>query len=153
MMKRIVLSSVLTILCLLGIVSTASAKDYKGTLSNVTMNGKHFINVENQLFSLSDKGNNIYTLTGEIGKIGKMPGTININLTIKVVNGIITPNQADNNAGKLIIARKLPISIKLRSITGTLKDNTIHFVLDTYAGWERIPVFPASVTFDGTLQP
>lgn len=152
-MKSIIFSAVLTVMCLFGLVSNVSAQDYKGTLSNVTMNGKHFNNVENQVFSLSDEGNGIYLLTGQVQKIGRMPGTINIDLKVSIVNGIITPIEIDGRAGKLSILGKLPVPIKLTNITGNLSDNTIHFVLDTYAGWKAIPMFPASVTFDGTLQP
>lgn len=151
MMKSIIFSAVLTVMCLFGLVSNVSAQDYKGTLSNVTMNGKHFNNVENQVFSLSDQGNGVYLLTGRVQKIGKMPGTINIELKVSIVNGIITPIEIDRKAGELRILGKLAVSIKLGSITGNLTDNTIHFVLDTYAGWKAIPTFPASVTFDGSF--
>lgn len=150
-MKSIIFSTVLTVMCLFGLVSNVSAQDYKGTLSNVTMNGKHFNNVENQVFSLSDQGNGVYLLTGRVQKIGKMPGTINIELQVSIVNGIITPIEIDRKAGELRILGKLAVSIKLGSITGNLTDNTIHFVLDTYAGWKAVPTFPASVTFDGSF--
>lgn len=150
-MRKNIFSAVLTIMCLFGFVSNVSAQDYKGTLSNVTMNGKHFNNVENQQFSLSDNGNGTYTLKGEVKKIGKMPGTINIDLTVNVTNGVITPVKVDSNAGELRIVGKFPILIKLSNITGHLTDKTIHFVLDTYAGWKAIPLFPASVTFDGSF--
>lgn len=149
-MKSIIFSAVLTVMCLFGLVSNVSAQDYKGTLSNVTMNGKHFNNVENQVFSLSDKGNGVYLLTGRVQKIGKMPGTINIELQVSIVNGIITI-EIEGKAGELSILGKLAVSIKLGSITGNLTDNTIHFVLDTYAGWKAVPTFPASVTFDGSF--
>lgn len=152
-MKRLMLSVVLTVMCLFGIIANTNAQNYKGTLSNVTMNGKHFNNVENQVFSLSDNGDGTYNLTGEVEKIGKMPGTINIELAVNVVNGIITPVEVDGSAGNLSIMDKLPIPINLSNITGNLTDNTVHFVLDTYAGWKAIPLFPASVTFDGTLMP
>ena len=97
-MKSIIFSAVLTVMCLFGLVSNVSAQDYKGTLSNVTMNGKHFNNVENQVFSLSDQGNGVYLLTGRVQKIGKMPGTINIELQVSIVNGIITPIEIDCKA-------------------------------------------------------
>ena len=150
-MKSIIFSAVLTVMCLFGLVSNVSAQDYKGTLSNVTMNGKHFNNVENQVFSLSDQGNGVYLLTGRVQKIGKMPGTINIELQVSIVNGIITPIEIDRKAGELRILGKLAVSIKLGSITGNLTDNTIHFVLDTYEGWKAVPTFPESVTFDGSF--
>lgn len=151
-MKTKILSVVLTMICLFSSVSSVCAKDYEGTLSNITMNGKHFNNTKKQLFSLSNNGDGTYTLSGQIQKIGKMPGVVTIRMKVKVANGIITPVETDGKAGKITIMDKLPISIKLKNITGKLTDKVLHFVLDTYAGWKSLPLNPASVTFDGTLQ-
>ena len=73
-MKRFFISTILMVMSVFCFAANASAHNYKGTLSNVTMNGKHFNDVPNQIF-----------------------------------------------------------------------------VLDTYAGWQTIPTFPASVTFDGSF--
>ena len=116
------------------------------------MNGKHFNNTKKQLFSLSNNGDGTYTLSGQIQKIGKMPGVVTIRMKVNVANGIITPIETDGKAGKITIMGKLPISVKLKNITGKLTDKVLHFVLDTYAGWKSLPLNPASVTFDGTLQ-
>ena len=81
-----------------------------------------------------------------------MPGVVTIRMKVNVANGIITPVETDGKAGKITIMGKLPISVKLKNITGKLTDKVLHFVLDTYAGWKSLPLNPASVTFDGTLQ-
>lgn len=151
-MRKILLSTVLTIMCLFCFVSNVSAQDYKGTLSNVTMNGKHFNDVPNQIFVLTDNGDGTFQLTGEVKQIGKMPGTINVDVQVLVTNDIITPLEIDGKAGVLnLFNRRLSVTIKLRNITGSRVGNTLHFVLDTYAGWKAIPTFPASVTFDGSF--
>lgn len=151
-MKKNIFSAVLTIMCLFGFVSNVSAQDYKGTLSNVTMNGKHFNDVPNQIFVLTDNGDGTFQLTGEVKQIGKMPGTINIDVQILITNDIISPREVDDKAGVLnLFNGGLSVTIKLRNITGSRVGNTLHFVLDTYAGWKAIPTFPASVTFDGSF--
>lgn len=151
-MRKILLSTVLTVMSVFSFVANASAQNYKGTLSNVTMNGKHFNDVPNQIFILTDKGDGTYRLTGEVKQIGKMPGTINVDVRVVVTNDIISPYEIDGNAGVLnLFNGGLRVTIKLRNITGSRVGNTLHFVLDTYAGWQAIPTFPASVTFDGSF--
>ena len=155
-MKQLMISTVLTVMCLLGIVTNANAQagSYNGTLSNVTMNGKLYDNVTGQDFELTSLGNNLYRLTGEFGPIGKMPGTIYVDVNIAINNGVITSSTPINGvAGYLAFTIGGSINIKLSSLTGTLVNNNLHFVLNTYAGWQSLPIFPASVTFDGTLQP
>ena len=48
-MKRFFISTVLTVMSVFSFAANASVQNYKGTLSNVTMNGKHFNDVPNQL--------------------------------------------------------------------------------------------------------
>lgn len=150
-MKKSFFSAVLTVVCLFGLVVNASATSYKGTLSNIKMNGKAFSDATNQKFELLDNGDGTYQLTGTVGPIGKMPGTIEVDVPVTVTNGVITPVSINSKAGKLIITLTgTEIEIKLKSLTGTVTDNTLHFVLDTYAGWKALPLFPASVTFNGS---
>lgn len=153
-MKKKMFFVILMVICLFGTVADVNAQEYKGVLSNIIMNGKHFSDVSSQSFTLIDKGNDVYVLIGEVGQIGKMPGSIYINLEVKVSNGVITPVKLDDKAGTLIVFNGLPINISLRNITGTLSSDhkTLHFTLETYAGWKLIPTFPASVIFNGTLQ-
>lgn len=155
-MKQMFLSAVLTAVCLFGLVATASAQSqsqsYKGTLSNVTMNGKHFDNVNEVIFKLEkqDNGNYILSSAQDIGPIGKMPGSISVKVPVTVTNGVITPVSVNTPAGKLKLKIGGSVTLKLKSLTGTVTDETVNFVLDTYAGWESLPIFPASVTFSGS---
>ena len=99
-MKTKILSVVLTMICLFSSVSSVCAKDYEGTLSNITMNGKHFNNTKKQLFSLSNNGDGTYTLSGQIQKIGKMPGVVTIRMKVNVANGIIRQLRLTEKQGK-----------------------------------------------------
>ena len=157
-MRHFLISTILTVISILGFAvnSNAQTGTYNGTLSNITMNGKLYNDATNQSFTLTSAGGNLYDLTGTVGPIGKMPGKIKVELKVSVNNGVLTATTPIGGyAGKLRLLNGglLPINIKLSSFTGSLVNNELHFVLDTYAGWQFVPVFPASVTFDGTLQP
>lgn len=123
---------------------------YTGTLSDIKMNGNSYDDATGVEFELLDNGNGTVTLMGSIGPIGKMPGTIEVNMTVMISeDGILSASNGDP-AGTLVLKTggKMPISVS--SFSGYVTGNTIHFVLNTYAfkafGAE---VFPASVTFDG----
>ena len=68
-MKQKFFSILIIFTCLFGFIASANAENYVGTLSNVTMNGKHFNDVANTFFSLTDNGDGAYLLQGEIQKI------------------------------------------------------------------------------------
>ena len=148
----------MTVISILGFAvnSNAQTGTYNGTLSNITMNGKLHNDATNQSFTLTSAGGNLYDLTGTVGPIGKMPGKIKVELKVSINNGVLTATTPIGDyAGKLRLLNGglLPINIKLSSFTGSLVNNELHFVLDTYAGWKSVLAFPASVTFNGTLQP
>lgn len=147
-MKKKIFFVILMVLCLFGIAADVNAQEYKGALSNVIMNGKHFNDVANQKFILDDNGDGTYTLIGDVKQIGKMPGSIHVKLSISVNNGVISPTTNEESAGELKILKTFPVALILRNITGTLSSDhkTLHFTLETYAGWKLIPTFPASVT-------
>lgn len=147
-MKKKIFFIILMVLCLFGIAADVNAQEYKGALSNVIMNGKHFNDVVNQKFILDDNGDGTYTLIGDVKQIGKMPGSIHVKLSISVKNGVISPTTNEESAGELKILKTFPVALILRNITGTLSfdHKTLHFTLETYAGWKLIPTFPASVT-------
>lgn len=147
-MKKKIFFVILMVLCLFGIAADVNAQEYKGALSNVIMNGKHFNDVANQKFILDDNGDGTYTLIGDVKQIGKMPGSIHVKLSISVNNGVISPTTNEESAGELKILKTFPVALILRNITGTLSSDhkTLHFTLETYAGWKLILTFPASVT-------
>lgn len=147
-MKKKIFFVILMMICLFGIAADVNAQEYKGALSNIIMNGRHFNDVANQKFILDDNGDGTYTLIGDVKQIGKMPGSIHVKLSISVNNGVISPTMNEESAGKLKILKTFPVALILRNITGTLSSDhkTLHFTLETYAGWKLIPTFPASVT-------
>ncbi len=100
-MKKKIFFVILMVLCLFGIAADVNAQEYKGALSNVIMNGKHFNDVANQKFILDDNGT--YTLIGDVKQIGKMPGSIHVKLSISVNNGVISPTTNEESAGELKI--------------------------------------------------
>lgn len=156
-MRHFLISTILTVISILGFAvnSNAQTGTYNGTLSNITMNGKLYNDATNQSFTLTSAGGNLYDLRGTVGPIGKMPGKIKVELKVSVNNGVLTATTPIGGyAGKLRLLNGglLPINIKLSSFTGSLVNNELHFVLDTYAGWQSVLAFPASVTFNGTLQ-
>ena len=138
-MKQKFFSILIIFTCLFGFIASANAENYVGTLSNVTMNGKHFNDVANMVFSLTDNGDGTYLLQGEIS----------INVPVYIINGTISPTAKNREAGILKTAF-MKQKIKLRNISGSLQGGLLHFVIETYAGWDIFPMFPASVTFDGT---
>ena len=148
-MKQSVLSAIFMVMAIFGLSTSANAQEFTGTLSNVTMNGKKFNDVPNQKFSLERQSDG-YHLVGTVEKIGKMPGTIQINFLVNYDGGFITAIPGID-AGKLVILGGIEITVKLQSLeSGNVQNGeSIHFVLNTYAGWDKIPLFPASVTFDG----
>ena len=52
-MKQKFFSILIIFTCLFGFIASANAENYVGTLSNVMMNGKHFNDVANTVFSLT----------------------------------------------------------------------------------------------------
>ena len=157
-MRHFLISTILTVISILGFAVNYNAQTgtYNGTLSNITMNGKLYNDATNQSFTLTSAGGNLYDLTGTVGPIGKMPGKIKVELKVSINNGVLTATTPIGDyAGKLRLLNGglFPINIKLSSFTGSLVNNELHFVLDTYAGWKSVLAFPASVTFNGTLQP
>lgn len=147
-MKKKIFFVILMMICLFGIAADVNAQEYKGALSNIIMNGRHFNDVANQKFILDDNGDGTYTLIGDVKQIGKMPGSIHVKLSISVNNGVISPTMNEESAGELKILKTFPVALILRNITGTLSSDhkTLHFTLETYAGWKLILTFPASVT-------
>lgn len=137
-----------------GIVSakaqTAVDGVYTGTLTNIMMNNNSYDDAPGVEFELIDNGNGTGTLMGSVGPIGKMPGTIEVNMTVTISeDGTLSAKEGDP-AGYLVLKVGGEMPILAGSFSGQVSGNTIHFVLNTYA-FEAfgVKMFPASVTFDG----
>lgn len=117
------------------------------------MNSKHFNDVKGVEFVLTQKEGNSYIISSKqnIGPIGKMPGSITINVGVNIDNGEITYNKEIEAFTTMNFLHKLPLTLHVKNISGNINDKTLHFVLENYAGWETIPLFLSSVTFEGKL--
>lgn len=115
------------------------------------MNGSDYSDVDNVTFTLTQVSGNSYSLVSSaIGPIGSMPGTIYVDADVTIdANGNISAT-AGEVAGTLVTKIGLRFKIYMTSISGTVGNGQISFVLDTYAlkilGYEA---FNASVTFNG----
>lgn len=140
------------VMCVLGILSV-NAQDYSGVysgkLENVTMNGNSYDDVEGVTFTLTHISGEQYNLkSSEIGPIGSMPGTITVDATVTIKDGVLSATNG-NRAGTLTLDfGGIPFPIYMGGITGNVAESPLTFTLDTYSleffGYD---VFKASVKF------
>lgn len=122
--------------------------DYVGQISNVTMNGKSY-DSESATFTL--EGNVLYC---DFPQIGKMPGTIAVELPVTVdeTTGKITAKK-DAYAEKLTLKIGRTAKLYLDSLTNAKVENgTLEFDMAVHGTYLSIIKFPASFHFKGTLK-
>lgn len=122
--------------------------DYVGQISNVTMNGNSY-DAENATFTL--EGNVLYC---DFPQIGKMPGTIAVELPVTVdeTTGKITAKEGAI-AGTLTLKLGGTATLYLDSLTDAKVENgTLEFDMAVHGTYLSIIKFPASFHFKGTLK-
>lgn len=147
-MKKVLFFFAFMLASIIGAVnaSAQSSTTLTGKLTNVTMNDSVYADVENVSFLLVDNGDGTGTLMSlqDIGPIGKMPGSIAVNMSVNIASDGSLSATAGKSAGKL----NLKIGGSITIYTDSLSGNSSSFILDTYAlkvfGWSA---FEASVTF------
>ena len=147
-MKKYLVMLMFALMNILGVVgdNAQSQTTLTGKLTNVTMNGKTYADVENVSFLLVDNGDGtgILMSLSDIGPIGKMPGAISVNMDVAIENGELSVLNANKTAGTLNLKIGGSIDIYASSLSGNAKK----FTLDTYAlkvlGFSA---FDGSVTF------
>ena len=143
----------LLVILLMAICFIVKAADgtttYNGTLSNIQMNDKTFPALPDKTFTLTlssaDKG----VIDGEVGRIGKMPGTLHFTIpvtlapdgTLKAAKGI--------EAGKMTMNIGLTRKLVTEDFTGSVRDGQLHFVLHITSSMLGITMADATLTFDG----
>lgn len=147
-MKKILFLLSFFVLNLLGVmnVSAQSQTVLTGKLTNVTMNNNDYADVTNVSFLLIDNGDGTGTLMSlqDIGPIGKMPGSIAVNMEVKIASDGSLSATKGSNAGTLNLKIGGSVNIYATSLNGNSKS----FVLDTYAlKVFELSAFNASVTF------
>ena len=125
---------------------------YNGTLSDIQMNDKTFPALPDKTFTLTlssaDKG----VIDGEVGRIGKMPGTLHFTIpvtlapdgTLKAAKGI--------EAGKMTMSIGLTRKLVTEGFSGSVRDGQLHFVLHITSSMLGITMADATLTFDGELK-
>lgn len=152
-------NSTFIIVCLLGILffmcfgTRANTADNtnivcKGTVSNITMNEKHFKNIENQTFTLSKKQTNTGVITGSIGKIGKMPGTLHFSIPVTINKDGTLHAKENTEVGKLKFSFGGSKKLLCKSMSGTCKNGTLKFTLRVTSTMLGIKMADASFSFN-----
>lgn len=147
-MKKYLVMLMFALMNILGVVgaNAQSQTTLTGKLTNVTMNGKSYNDVENVSFLLIDNGDGTGQLMSlsDIGPIGKMPGAISVNMSVKINNGELSAT-AKETAGTLNFKTGGSVDIYTTALSGTAND----FTLETYAlSVLGFSAFNASVTFE-----
>lgn len=122
--------------------------DYDGVISNVTMNGKSYSN-EDATFTIESN-----VLICDFPQIGKMPGTITVELPISIneATGEITATPG-TSAGILTLKVGGEAPLYLDSLTNAKVENgTLEFDMAAHGTYLSIIKFPASFHFKGTLK-
>lgn len=143
----------LLVILLMAICFIVKAADgtttYNGTLSDIQMNDKTFPALPGKTFTLTlssaDKG----VIDGEVGRIGKMPGTLHFTIpvtlapdgTLKAAKGI--------EAGKMTMSIGLTRKLVTEGFSGSVRDGQLHFVLHITSSMLGITMADATLTFDG----
>ena len=143
----------LLVILLMAICFIVKAADgtttYNGTLSDIQMNDKTFPALPGKTFTLTlssaDKG----IIDGEVGRIGKMPGTLHFTIpvtlapdgTLKAAKGI--------EAGKMTMNIGLTRKLVTEGFSGSVRDGQLHFVLHITSSMLGITMADATLTFDG----
>lgn len=125
---------------------------YNGTLSDIRMNDKTFPALPDKTFTLTlttaDKG----VIDGEVGRIGKMPGTLHFTIPVTVApDGTLKAAQGAE-AGKMTMYIGFTRKLVTEDFTGSVRDSQLHFVLHVTSSLLGITMADATLTFDGGLK-
>lgn len=119
---------------------------YNGTMDKIIMMGKEY-EARPATYTLENG-----KLHCDFPQLGAMPGTITIDLTVKVdeETGAITAHPNDQ-AGTLTIPGMDPITLYLTSLDDAqITGNQIEFTLNVLGSYEDILEYEATVHFVGT---
>jgi hypothetical protein len=125
---------------------------YNCILSDIQMNDKTFPALPDKTFTLTlssaDKG----VIDGEVGRIGKMPGTLHFTIPVTLApNGTLKAAKGIE-AGKMTMNIGLTRKLVTEDFSGSVRDGQLHFVLHVTSSMLGITMADATLTFDGELK-
>ena len=122
---------------------------YNGTLSDIQMNDKTFPALPDKTFTLTlssaDKG----VIDGEVGRIGKMPGTLHFTIPVTLARDGTLKAAKGIEAGKMTMSIGLTRKLVTEGFSGSVRDGQLHFVLHVTSSMLGITMADATLTFDG----
>ncbi len=125
---------------------------YNGTLSDIQMNDKTFPALPDKTFTLTlssaDKG----VIDGEVGRIGKMPGTLHFTIPVTLAHDGTLKAAKGIEAGKMTMSIGLTRKLVTEGFSGSVRDGQLHFVLHVTSSMLGITMADATLTFDGELK-
>ena len=125
---------------------------YNGTLSDIQMNDKTFPALPDKTFTLTlssaDKG----VIDGEVGRIGKMPGTLHFTIPVTLARDGTLKAAKGIEAGKMTMSIGLTRKLVTEGFSGSVRDGQLHFVLHVTSSMLGITMADATLTFDGELK-
>ena len=125
---------------------------YNGTLSDIQMNDKTFPALPDKTFTLTlssaDKG----VIDGEVGRIGKMPGTLHFTIPVTLAHDGTLKAAKGIEAGKMTMSIGLTRKLVTEGFSGSVRDGQLHFVLHITSSMLGITMADATLTFDGELK-
>ena len=138
----------LLVILLMAICFIVKAADgtttYNGTLSDIQMNDKTFT----LTLSSADKG----VIDGEVGRIGKMPGTLHFTIPVTLAHDGTLKAAKGIEAGKMTMSIGLTHKLVTEGFSGSVRDGQLHFVLHVTSSMLGITMADATLTFDGELK-
>jgi hypothetical protein len=116
------------------------------------MNDKTFPALPDKTFTLTlssaDKG----VIDGEVGRIGKMPGTLHFTIPVTLAHDGTLKAAKGIEAGKMTMSIGLTRKLVTEGFSGSVRDGQLHFVLHVTSSMLGITMADATLTFDGELK-
>ncbi len=148
MIRRILLAILLMAICTL-LPAADGPTAYQGTLSDIRMNEKTHPDLTGKVFTLTMTSATEGVIDGEVGRIGKMPGTLHFTLAVTLDADGTLHARKGSEAGKMTMNIGLSRKLVTESFTGNVSDGLLHFVLRITSSMLGITMADATLTFDG----
>lgn len=130
-------------------IQAQTEKSYVGPVSGISMNDKHFADLQNKTFVLKKQNATTGIIYGIIDKIGKMPGSLHFEIPVKInTDGNLSASKGEE-AGEMTMPMGLSKSLIIENFNGELLNGKLHFVLHISSSMLGIKVADATMTFDG----
>lgn len=151
MRHRTILAIFMMVICFI-VKAADGTTTYNGTLSDIQMNDKTFPALPDKTFTLTMSSPDKGIIDGEVGRIGKMPGTLHFTIPVTLAADGTLKAAKGAEAGKMTMNIGLTRKLVTEGFTGSVHDGQLHFVLHVTSSMLGITMADATLTFDGALK-